>query len=542
MKKFLYISGLLCLLSASSCSDFLDEDNKSNATADTYYLTQGGYETLVNSAYSTLREVYEPQPFIFLSGTDLFFGTGQEAPLGLTSYHTLTPGTRQVSDFFHAVYRSIQVTNIALHYAEKTADFTALESRKGEMRFLRAYYYFLLVQHFGGVSIVTEMVDKPITHFERQSAEETYQFIIAEMEQALNEVPETQAQFGRVTKRAVRHFLAKAYLTRGYETFGQASDFDKAATYADAAINGQALSVPYKEIFAFKNDANPEIIFSIQYDAASTLNGGTHQWDTPYGPLITGTSEGVFKQLRLKVSEYLWNVFGEYDSRFEGTFMIVRTSPYVGYHEDPNKYPISYYYPRTQQQIADTASWRAADPANRRNARIKPISPEWWSLNNQAEYPALSKYDRNSLPSVRYTHDLFLARLGETYLLAAEAYFKKGDNATAANRINEVRRRAAMPGHEADMQIGASDINIDFILDERARELAGEGHRWADLKRTGKLMERNKKYNPQVIELVNMGVEPFQGANGHYKILRPIPLSAIALDAGVYPQNPAYAN
>jgi starch-binding outer membrane protein, SusD/RagB family len=540
MKKILYISGLLCLLTASSCSDFLEEDNKSNATAESFYLTQGGYESLVNSAYATLREVYEPQPFIFVAGTDLFYGTGQEAPLGLTSYHTLTPGSRQVSDFFQALYESIQVTNTALHYADLTADFAALESRKGEMRFLRAYYYFLLVQHFGGVSLVTEMVQTPITHFEREPAQDIYQFIVAEMEQALTQVPEEQSQVGRVTKRAVQHFLAKVYLTRGYETFGQASDFEKAASYADAAIKGQALIVPYKQIFAYKNDANPEIIFSIQYDAASTLNGGAHQWDTPYGPLINGLNEGVTKMLRLKVTEYLWKVFGPYDSRFEGTFMTVRTNPYVGYNEDPKKYPITQYFPRTPQQIADTASWRAADPQNRNRTRIMPINPWWWDLNNQGEYPSLSKFDRNNLPSVRYTHDLFLARLGETYLIAAEAYFKKGDLPTATARIMEVRRRAAMPGHEADMAMTAGDLDIDFILDERARELAGEGHRWADLKRTGKLKERNRLYNPQVIELVNSGVDPFKGTNGQDKILRPIPLSVISLDDGEYPQNPGY--
>ncbi len=540
MKKLIYLSGIMSLLLVCSCSDFLEEENKSNATAESFYLTEVGYESLINSAYATLREVYEPQPYMFLAGTDLFFGTGQEAPLGLTSYQTLTPGTSQVADFFQTLYESIQVTNTALHYAELTESFDALESRRGEARFLRAYYYFLLVQHFGGVSLVTEMVQEPITHFERASASDIYQFIMSEMEQALNEVPETQSDFGRVTKRAVQHMLAKVYLTHGYEEFGQASDFEKAASYADAAINNETLSVPFADIFAYENDANAEVLFSIQYDEASLLNGGAHHWDEPYGPLITATGEGVFKQLRLKVTEYLWNVFGEYDSRFEGTFLTVRTSPYVGALIEEGAYPISMYYPRTAEQMADTVNWRAADPANRSETEIVPLSEWWWNLNNQSEYPALSKYDRVQLPDIRYTHDLFLARLGETYLIAAEAYFKMGNLTQAKDRVNEVRRRAAMPGHEADMLITEADIDVDFILDERARELAGEGHRWTDLKRTGKLIERNKMYNPQVIQLVNSGIDPFLGANGHFKILRPIPLSVIALDSEEYPQNPAY--
>lgn len=539
MKTLFHLLGLIALL-LSACSDFLEEENKSNATAESFYLTRVGYESLINSAYATLRDLYEPQPFMFSAGTDLFFGTGQEAPSGLTGYRTLTPGTTEVGDFFQTLYENIQVSNTALHYAELTEDFDELASRKGEARFLRAYYYFLLVQHFGGVSLVTEMVQEPITHFERNPAEEIYAFIITELETALSEVPETQSDWGRVTKRAVRHMLAKVYLTRSYEEFGQTSDFEQAASYADAAIDNEGLNVPYDEIFAYENDVNPEVIFSIQYDEASLLNGGAHQWDTPWGPLVTSTGDGVFKQLRLKTTEYLWKVYGEYDSRFEGTFMNMRTSPFVGYHLDKNNYPVQMYFPRTAEQIADTASWRAADPAHRSATRIIPINPFWWHLNNQSDYPALMKFDRVQLPDIRYTHDIFIARLGETYLIAAEAYFKSGNLAKAKDRINEVRRRAAMQGHEADMLITEADVTIDFILDERARELAGEGHRWLDLKRTGKLMERTKLYNPEIRAIYNSGVDPFRGANGHYKILRPIPLSVIALDSEDYPQNPAY--
>ncbi|HYH55933.1 MAG TPA: RagB/SusD family nutrient uptake outer membrane protein, partial [Anseongella sp.] len=270
------------------------------------------------------------------------------------------------------------------------------------------------------------------------------------------------------------------------------------------------------------------------------LNGGAHQWDTPWGPLVTATGDGVFKQLRLKTTEYLWKVYGEYDSRFEGTFMNMRTAPFVGYHLDKDNYPVQMYFPRTAEQIADTASWRADDPVHRSGTEIIPINPFWWHLNNQSDYPALMKFDRVQLPDIRYTHDIFIARLGETYLIAAEAYFKSGNLAAAKERINEVRRRAAMPGHEAEMLIQESDITIDFILDERARELAGEGHRWTDLKRTGKLMERTRLYNPEIKALYDSGIDPFLGAGGHYKILRPIPLSAIALDSEEYPQNPAY--
>lgn len=540
MKKLTYLFILAGFLGLAGCSKFLDEENKSNATAESFYLTPKGYEALVNSCYASLRDVYAGPPYIFLAGTDLFFSAGAEAPAGLTAYQTLTPGTSQVATFFQKLYESIQIVNTALAYADKTQQTSTITSRKGEVRFLRAYYYFLLVQNFGDLSLVTDMVREPITHFERQPASEIYKFIISEMQQSLQELPDAQSDVGRVTKRAVKHMLAKVYLTRGYEEYGAADDFANAAKYADEAINNQPLSVPYDQIFAYKNDVNPEILFSIQYDQASLLQGGAHQWDELFGPLINATGEGVNKYLRLKVTEYLWKVFGENDSRFEGTFLNVRTHPYVGYYLDSTGYPVGNYYPRTQAQINDTANWRAADPEHRQNTVIIPMNPFWWHINNQSEYPSLKKFDRVQLPDVKYTHDLFLARLGETYLIAAEAYFKMGDIAKARDRINEVRRRAAMPGHAADMMIDASAINIDFILDERARELAGEGHRWTDLKRTHKLMERTKKYNPEIKAIYDTGQDPFLGKNGNFKILRPIPLAVISLDAGTYPQNPAY--
>lgn len=542
MKKLFYILGIIGLLSVTNgCSKFLDEDNISNATAENFYVKEAGYEALVNSCYSSLRDIFEPLPFLFCAGTDLFFGAGQEAPLALTTYRPLSPGESHVSDFFQTLYENIQLCNTAIYYSDKTEEFDALASRVGEVRFLRAYYYFLLVQTFGDVSLVTDMVDKPITHFDRTPASKVYEFIISELKKAIEAVPVTQADFGRVTKRAARHLLAKVYLTRGYEKYGDPGDFKQAALYADSAINKQSLTVPYDQIFAYQNDRNAEILLSVQYDESSLLNGGRHNWDEPWGPLITATGEGVFKKHILHPTEYLFKLYGKYDSRFEGTFMHgIRTSPYVGYYLNKGKVPIMYYYPRTPQQLADTTQWRAADPENRNHTTIVPIGPRWWAANNQQDYPSLSKYDRVQTEDINYTHDLFLCRLGETYLIAAEAYFKMGNLHLAAERINAVRARAAMPGHAADLHISEGQVNIDFILDERARELAGEGFRWFDLKRTGKLMERCKKYNPQIKALYNSGADPFLGANGNYKILRPIPLSAISLDAGTYPQNPAY--
>ncbi len=93
---------------------------------------------------------------------------------------------------------------------------------------------------------------------------------------------------------------------------------------------------------------------------------------------------------------------------------------------------------------------------------------------------------------------LIVFRLAETYLLAAEAAIATSRPQEAADYINEIRRRAAYPsGNAAAMEISAADATLDFLLDERTRELLGENTRWWDLVRTGTLIERVKKHNTE---------------------------------------------
>jgi len=107
----------------------------------------------------------------------------------------------------------------------------------------------------------------------------------------------------------------------------------------------------------------------------------------------------------------------------------------------------------------------------------------------------------------------------------------------AAQMINDLRKRPGTikTGYETDMTVANSDITVDFILDERARELAGEYVRWTDLKRTHKLVEYATTYNEDGITETNM-----KGPDGKYKTLRPIPQAAIDLNQTKVDQNPGF--
>ena len=172
-----------------------------------------------------------------------------------------------------------------------------------------------------------------------------------------------------------------------------------------------------------------------------------------------------------------------------------------------------------------------------------PYSPAWEASRTTGPdnaTPAIKKFDdpKAAFGMSSSTRDIFLARLAETYLIAAEAYLKSGQPDKAAEKINAVRQRAAKSG--ADLSISAADVTIDFILDERARELAGEYLRWFDLKRTGTLMQRTRLYNRDIKDWYNTNVDPFAGTGGAFKILRPIPASAIGFNEASIEQNPGY--
>src|SRR5207247_9533865 len=114
-------------------------------------------------------------------------------------------------------------------------------------------------------------------------------------------------------------------------------------------------------------------------------------------------------------------------------------------------------------------------------------------------FPPFNKFHdpfRSSINATRGSRDFFVARLAETYLIAAEALMRDGRPAEGLPYINAVRRRAAIPRHETEMELTVDQLTLDAILDERARELAGEITRSFDLLRTHSLLSRATLYNP----------------------------------------------
>ncbi len=539
MKK-LYILFISLGLIISSCEKFLEEENLSTVSAEEFYLTEAGFEILINANYSQLREIYGQEADMFCAGTDLYGDGRDPGPVGLTEYSALNSNSPGIDLLYTECYKAIQYANMALYYAEITEQTTDIPQYIGEVKFLRAHAYFLLVQTYGGVGIVTDYFKDPVLEFNRNTAEEVYNLIIQDLEDAESAVS-TGDYSGSVNQRAVRNLLGKVYLTRGYDEAagGSDSDFETAASLFDQVIDGQELTLSFEELWTPGNEMNEEVIFSVQFSAESQAadpnNLGNRQYNY-FGPYMGGSeAAGDYpsKTYTLCPTQFAIDLFEEDDERWNATFMVELYEPYYDYYRvaDHSTLPVYYYYQPNWIDETELAAYVAAHP----DVIVRPAGSYCSSdigggLLDFYTIP-VKKFDDPDAPFVlngrTSTRDMIIARLGDTYLLAAEAYLKAGDEETALERLNVVRERAGVDD--------ATTIDIDYILDERGRELLGEYHRWFDLKRTGTLVERASAYNWQIEEA------NFTGTGGTLKVLRPIPQVALDLNQSHdFSQNPGY--
>lgn len=570
--KHLYIFALAASLAFTACSDFLEQDNKSNVPTEEFYNTANGFASLTNSAYSSLRTIYSAQPQLFVAGTDLYAdGKSQGVVMG---QYTFTTDEGIIKDFYDRCYKGIQLANSVIAYGETTEDNAQRLQYIDEARYLRAWWYFQLVQQFGPVALNTEMFESAVMSHERTDLATVYQFIIDEFTYLASVdshlLERASSGVGRANKRAAAFYAAKAYLTRGwldgtdYEaqeaSIAQATDFDNAVTYARQAINGELPALSIEEAFDVNNEENDELFWSVQYSSSAVENpvdDGSYQ-QSQFGSYQGGSEKPRNKAIdgNFAPSLRLQQMYTRGDGRLEQTFMLEFHEAYFDWYTNPTS-KILYYYAPAWATDEDIAAWRADDPNGIKTETIvsKTVAEGGIAPSNgqPASYKdrrtqdfgnaAIKKFDDYTETSIanRSTtcsmHDVVLARLGEAYLIAAEAYYKKGDMRQAAEMINNLRQRPGTikSGYETAMHVDAADITIDFILDERARELAGEYVRWTDLKRTHKLIEYVTEYNEDGVEL-----SALTGPDGKYKILRPIPQAAIDLNQAHVEQNPGY--
>ena len=540
-------SAVLITCIFSSCKKKLEESNPSGLTGETLYSQAAGFETLVNAAYSYTRFWYgkEEAYSIAEQGTDIWTnGTGDVYPQ-LSTYNNLQgSNTSALNLEWNNLYAAINLCNLGIKQIANVKDYTAQQKslREAELRFLRAFYYWHVVETWGGVHFTTEPTESALTTANRTPVEDFYTQIFADLQFAVTNLPvSAPAQYGRVWQPVAKAFLARMYLTREKynEAIGLANDVIK--NY------GFALTAKYGDLWNMGNLKNKEVIWSIDYSTNLSLNDlATSAYPNGHP---RGSNSGhllylmVYDQVNTAIlirdinngrpfNRYmptlaLLNMFDETnDARYDASFQTVW---YV------NKAATGF-------AIGDTAAYTAKKtiPAAEMNSKkytTYDLSKVYGTNGVPIQrrfYVSLKKFKdstRASFNEAQSARDAFVMRLAEMYMIAAEGEFKIGKLDSAAYYINILRTRAALPGRVANMQILPAQVTLDFILDERAREFAGEQLRWYDLKRTGKLLERVKAMNPDATSFI----QPFH-------VVRPIPQTQIdaVTNKDEFKQNPGY--
>lgn len=570
---------LSAILMFGGCKKALEERPYTAFTTD-YFKSPEGLQAAINSVYAGMRYDYGPIGAVLLAnmGTDEWtFGdqgnSGQTLELGTyqippTNGSILTPWNRN--------YSNINLCNAILQFAPQvTMSDAARNVIMAEARYLRAHYYMLLVIQFGAVPLDLGSGDLVFTDvayygFNRipfnDVLKKNYQAMINDLTFASQNLPVTRPSNAfKLSQSAALHLLSKIYLYRGYSDAKESTDFANAYKTAMELINNKAkygtdLLQDYSQVHKQGNDYNREILYSVERlalnnvnnevanpgsDFADKVNLSNNLFNCNYQNAVTVGGVSLIDDRPLQYGRPLRqlaptpNVFNRVfadkgnDSRYDATFRTMwRVATLrTGAELETFKTRLA----GVGFAIGDTAIYLA--PTDARAAQLKALGKkykvlgpsEFWSNQNKTNqlYPNLKKYDdsvRNNFQDVS-GRPYIVAKLSEVYLIAAEAAFQDGRAADAVPLINTLRERAAyrswfttgeLATRRAAMDITVAQINLDFILDERTRELCGEGLRWADLAVRRKLVERVKAYNPDGAP----NVKDFHN-------LRPIPQSQI---------------
>jgi hypothetical protein len=422
---------------------------------------------------------------------------------------------------------------------------------RAEALFFRAFAYRHLVSFFGDVPVIEDVISSAKTDFVRDPTSKAYELMERDLKEAAQYLPDPgkEEDPGRVTKGAALHLLTEIYLmqkkyneavntaTQVIDNFGYKLMTERFGSTVDVFGTGDV----YLDLFAYGNQNltdNKEAIWVIQFEPPTVTGGGNSRSGRAFGPAYFRLARTPDGEVAFR-GEFVNGAYTGYsDTLGRGvawihpTLLMTHTLWENDWNNDirnaPHNIKRDFYYdsPTSQyhKQKVDFDLYPGGSSAgDRMRDTCQYIYPFFLKMHdpcNVHDDPARSGNGGGY-------KDIYAMRLAETYLYRAEAYVALGQNNLAADDINKIRERANAK------TISASQANIDYVLDERARELYGETCRHFVLRRTGKLVERVRKYNNN---------PRFPGLNiQDYNVLWPIPQSQIDLNIdAAFPQNPGY--
>ncbi|MFD1871069.1 RagB/SusD family nutrient uptake outer membrane protein [Hymenobacter bucti] len=510
----------------SSCKkDYLDETPASLYTPQTVLTDSLGFEAAMAGLQSVVREQYtrsDEQGLLGMMqlGTDVAIpGQVQGAEIPYYNYTQLNSQDQAAAVMWSWAYRTINNCNQIIAGAA-AAPATLRQGYKnrisGEARFYRAYAYNFLATLWGDVPLIDQPVSTPRTDFTRSPLATVNTFIINDLTTAIPSLfLANKAASGRITQAAAQQLLGEVYLRTGQPALAEPAlqaVLNSGQYRLVSARYGVRASLPgdyFSDMFIVGNQrrsqGNTEVI-----------------WAEEQQLLVPGGTTSA-QQRRMWVPAY-YNVKGMAlaDSLGGRGIGRMRLSQWVDYR----LYPANENADMRNSRFNLKRRFYYNDPTQtatfgRRVTGITGTDTVFYITPYTTKWNQFDPTDTFGFGTIK---DLTMMRLGETYLLLAEAQFKQGNTAGAATSINALRTRARAA------QVTASQIDLNFILDERVRELVGEEQRRLTLLRTGTLIER-------AIRLNGASITGLAAKN----LLLPIPQTSIDLNTnGSLTQNPGY--
>jgi hypothetical protein len=569
----------------TSCNDddFLKEVTESSYSYANAFTGSSQVNDCISEMYRRHKSVFfTASAWLYGHGTDVLDNRYYNEAFGDFSQWSSVHGT--VRTLFNNFYGLIAQANLVLYGAEQVVWNNENDKIQAiaQAKFIRGYSYMNLAELYGGVPIVENFSEVPKTDYTRPSREDTYMFAIADLEASSLVLPDHQTP-GRVGKGVAYHYLAESYLALATIQGNNAATLDKAIHAASEVMKYHSLmkerfgtranpsstdshnNVPayfpdgnvYFDLFQRGNldyeEGNTESLWVCQNDFAVynlySDAGNTVQLPRWHGPVM----RGIYWK-----NEWLESGAGRgpwAEGILKDEFNLdLSISAYVGGRGVPNLNPSNYARNTVWLNCGEDIR---NSPVNIRRdfACFDPNHSLYgFALNEGNINEYITEGTVNEFVGAVYTKacpyddygydglatgkdnrtntflDLYYARLAETYLLRAEAKFRKGDLIGAAADINEIRQRAKAP------LITSADVTIDYILDERVRELLLEERRWNTLLRMGgDVPNRITKYAMYIVD------HPRWSGTLWPDFLYPIPQSFIDsnIDA-VIEQNPGW--
>ncbi|HDZ15685.1 hypothetical protein LCGC14_1215600 [marine sediment metagenome] len=492
------IAVIAAVSSTMACSDFLDEEDASNFTTDTYFTKAEHAESAVNGIYEPLIPITDSG---FGGGTWLMleFATGlANTALGQATNIYLVKDLINNSDngygnsFWNEYYTGISRANLAIEkIPEINMDETEKQRYIAEAKFFRAYYYFGLVRMFGNVPIITSSIDLNSEQLypEQSSPEAIYDLIISDLTEAESAGLPWRDESGRVSMGAIKTLFADVYLTSAGFPLQKTENYPLAAAKAKEVIDSGEFRLfdTYGELHDPATKNTGEYIFMTQF-AANIQSGNWQPAILPYNLGISAYSAqtgGIFST-------------NEFASSYEANDLRAE-----------------------EKQFYFTSYSLEADRSDSTNLG----APYIFKLFDVQANEDSAQSDLNWC----------IYRYADVLLMYAEALNEAGagPSAEAFAAVNQIRTRAELP----DLAGLTQATFRDAVRIERVHELSFENKTWFDMARW------RKAYNP-----VNNTLEDFVGHTYTYlpnkaltdtELLFPIPTSEMQNNLNLV-QNPGY--